>query len=272
VHDGQTVLYIAEKMAALNVVYDRLDRVGLDDICLELHSRAANKRLVAERLDHTLQAAAGSSATNETAKQLTAARDRLNHAAKRLHAQIGNTAMTPYRALSIQIAAARHGFTPAARLVEEAAPWTGKEFAEKARLIERLAGLTESVGPLNSDAYVGVRRRCALQPADFQRQIPKLQALLGAGPPGEVACHGAQAAPSRCGRLTHAEAAVAAGLMQSRARCDKPCQATLPNQLLERLARSRVDVERDARSDPPARNHRRNHRGIAIAGIGRGSE
>ena len=53
----------------------------------------------------------------------------------------------------------------------------GKEFAEKARLIERLAGLTESVGPLNSHVYFGVRRRSALQPADFQRQIPKLQAL-----------------------------------------------------------------------------------------------
>ena len=77
---------------------------------------------------------------------MTAARDRLNQAATRLHAEIGDTAMTPYQLLSIQIAAARRGFTPDARLVEEAALWTGKEFAEKARLIERLAGLTESVG------------------------------------------------------------------------------------------------------------------------------
>jgi hypothetical protein len=125
-----------------------------------------------------LQAAAGSSATDETARQLTAARDRLNHATKRLHAQIGDTAMTLYRALSIQIAAARRGFTPDARLVEEAALWTGTKFAKKARLIERLAGLTESVGPRNSHLYFGVRRT-ALQPADFQRQIPKLQALAG---------------------------------------------------------------------------------------------
>jgi Protein of unknown function (DUF4011) len=176
VHDGQTVLFVAEKMAALNVVYDRLEKVGLDDICLELHSRAANKRLVAERLDRTLQAAAGSSATDEMARQLVAVRDCLNHAAERLHAEIDGTGMTPYRALSIQIAAARRGFTPDARLVEEAALWTGKEFAEKARLIERLAGLTESVGPRNSHLYFGVRRT-ALQPADFQRQIPKLQAL-----------------------------------------------------------------------------------------------
>ncbi|PNE12949.1 MAG: hypothetical protein CR217_00225 [Beijerinckiaceae bacterium] len=177
VHDGQTVLFVAEKMATLEVVYDRLDKVGLDDICLELHDGAANKRLVAERLDRTLQAAAGASETDDSARQLTAAGDRLNHAAKRLHAEIGNTTMTPYRALSIQIAAARHGFTPDARLVEEAALWTGKEFAEKARLIQRLAGLTESVGPLNSNVYVGVRRRSTLQPADFERQIPKLQAL-----------------------------------------------------------------------------------------------
>ncbi|MGH6863073.1 MAG: DUF4011 domain-containing protein, partial [Methylocella sp.] len=179
VHDGQTVLFVAEQTAAVNVVYDRLDKAGLDDICLDLHSLAANKRKVAARLDRTLQAAAGSSGTDETARQLTAALDRLNHTAKRLHAEIGDTAMTPYRALSIQIAAARHGFTPDARFVEEAALWTGTEFTKKAQLIERLAGLTKSVGPLNSHAYVGVRRRSALQPADVQRQIPKLQALAG---------------------------------------------------------------------------------------------
>ena len=50
-----TVLFVAEKMAALNVVYDRLRKVGLSEICLELHSRGANKRLVAEELDRTLK-------------------------------------------------------------------------------------------------------------------------------------------------------------------------------------------------------------------------
>jgi len=52
--------------------------------------------------------------------------------------------------------------------------WQG--FAENARLVERLAGLTESVGHSISHLYFGVRR-IALQPADFQRQIPRLQAL-----------------------------------------------------------------------------------------------
>ena len=165
-------------MAALDIVYDQLRKLGLDDICLDLYSPAASKRHVTESLDCTLQAAAGASETRPV-KQLTASDDRLNYAAKCLHTQIGDTAMTPYRMLSIQIAAARRGFTPDPRLVEEAALWTGEEFAGKARLIERLARLTETIGPLNSHLYAGVRRRSALKPADLQRHIPKLQALAG---------------------------------------------------------------------------------------------
>jgi Protein of unknown function (DUF4011) len=178
VHGGQTVLFVAEKITALKTVYDRLDKAGLDGICLELHSPAASKRRVAERLDRTLQAA-GASMMDETARQLAAAGDRLNHAAERLHAEIGDTTMTPYRALSILIAAARQGFAPDPILVAAAALWTGKEFAEKARLIEQLAGFAKSVGAWNDDAYIGVRRRSALQAADFQRQIPRLQAMAG---------------------------------------------------------------------------------------------
>ncbi len=179
VHDGQTVLFAAEKMAALNIVYDQLRKVGLEDICLDLYSPAATKQRVAESLDRTLQAAAGTSSSDETERQSTAADDYLNHAPKCLHTQIGDTAMTPYRAISIQIAAARRGYTPDPRLVDEAALWTGEEFAGKARLLERLARLTETIGPLNSHLYAGVRRRSALKPVDLQRQIPKLQALSG---------------------------------------------------------------------------------------------
>lgn len=46
-HDGKSVLFVAEKMAALSVVHDRLVRSGLRDICLELHSRTANKKALA---------------------------------------------------------------------------------------------------------------------------------------------------------------------------------------------------------------------------------
>ncbi|MCR5647595.1 MAG: DUF4011 domain-containing protein, partial [Acholeplasmatales bacterium] len=42
-YKGKTVLFVAEKKAALDVVYDRLKRLKLDRFALELHSNKANK-------------------------------------------------------------------------------------------------------------------------------------------------------------------------------------------------------------------------------------
>jgi hypothetical protein len=50
-------LFLAEKMAALSVVHDRLVKVGLRDVCLELHSRGANKKSVLGELARTLSQA-----------------------------------------------------------------------------------------------------------------------------------------------------------------------------------------------------------------------
>jgi len=40
---GKSVLFLAEKMAALNVVYDRLSNAGIGSYCLELHSTKSKK-------------------------------------------------------------------------------------------------------------------------------------------------------------------------------------------------------------------------------------
>lgn len=53
VADGKTVLFVAEKMAALEVVKRRLDNTGVGDACLELHSNKANKRAFLAELQHT---------------------------------------------------------------------------------------------------------------------------------------------------------------------------------------------------------------------------
>jgi hypothetical protein len=53
-HAGKTVLFVSEKMAALEVVQRRLAQTGLADFCLELHSHKANKRAVVQSLAKTL--------------------------------------------------------------------------------------------------------------------------------------------------------------------------------------------------------------------------
>lgn len=53
-HHGKTVLFVAEKMAALEVVEKRLNKIGLGPFCLELHSNKAQKRAVLKQLEDTL--------------------------------------------------------------------------------------------------------------------------------------------------------------------------------------------------------------------------
>jgi len=55
--NGKRVLFVSEKKAALEVVQKRLEEIGLDPFCLEVHSNKAKKTDVLTKLDHTLAVA-----------------------------------------------------------------------------------------------------------------------------------------------------------------------------------------------------------------------
>ncbi len=98
VAEGKRVLFVAEKMAALEVVKRRLDHVGVGVACLELHSNKANKRSLLEELRQTLSL--GDPKRNSTApiiEQLTERRDTLNAHAERLHQPHAPSALTAYQ-------------------------------------------------------------------------------------------------------------------------------------------------------------------------------
>ena len=52
--NGKSVLFVSDKMAALEVVYKRLSDVGLAHFCLEMHSSKANKQQVVAELKRSL--------------------------------------------------------------------------------------------------------------------------------------------------------------------------------------------------------------------------
>ncbi len=52
--DGKKVLFVSEKMAALQVVYNRLASVGLADFCLTLHSHKAKKKEILRDLANSI--------------------------------------------------------------------------------------------------------------------------------------------------------------------------------------------------------------------------
>ncbi|OEG75486.1 AAA family ATPase [Shewanella colwelliana] len=54
ISQGKKVLFVAEKMAALQVVKTRLQRAGLGDFCLELHSHKTQKKQVYENISQRI--------------------------------------------------------------------------------------------------------------------------------------------------------------------------------------------------------------------------
>jgi len=54
--EGKTVLFVSEKLAALEVVRRRLDEAGLGTFCLELHSHKTKKRQLLDDLERRIEA------------------------------------------------------------------------------------------------------------------------------------------------------------------------------------------------------------------------
>lgn len=53
-YQNKRVLFVSEKKAALDVVHDRLKRIGLEPFCLELHSNKANKKSFLAQMEMSL--------------------------------------------------------------------------------------------------------------------------------------------------------------------------------------------------------------------------
>jgi very-short-patch-repair endonuclease len=89
---GRRVLFVAEKMAALDVVYRRLEEKGLGEFCLELHSSKTSKVEVLKQLERAWDVRDALTAdewTAETAK-LHKLRNRLNEVVELLHRRSPN--------------------------------------------------------------------------------------------------------------------------------------------------------------------------------------
>ncbi|WP_306392571.1 DUF3320 domain-containing protein [Telluria beijingensis] len=85
--EGKRVLFVSEKIAALDVVYRRLREVGLGEFCLELHSSKARKLDVIAQLQKAWDAQGDVDPEKWRAQavKLKRYRDELNHYVELLH-------------------------------------------------------------------------------------------------------------------------------------------------------------------------------------------
>ncbi|WDF72263.1 DUF3320 domain-containing protein [Novosphingobium sp. KACC 22771] len=177
VADGKTVLFVAEKMAALEVVKRRLDATGVGDACLELHSNKANKRAVLDELRRTweLGAPKGSDPGSLHAR-LTEARDLLNNHAARMHRLHATSALTPYQVIG-QLARLRlDGEQPNDIVLDAPETWSADGFAERHGILSELVERVEVIGKPADHVWRGVGLASA-SPMEVERFTSRFVAL-----------------------------------------------------------------------------------------------
>ncbi|MBT2131034.1 DUF3320 domain-containing protein [Aliiroseovarius lamellibrachiae] len=179
VHDGKRVLFVAEKMAALSVVHERLVKSGLRDVCLELHSRSSNKKALAQELGRTLMASLrGSSAVNQ-ADELRHKRDELNRISNLLHTPIVAGEETAFGAIAeLSRFIGREVEPPRIPVsgLEKIGPDVRREILGG---IHRFVVSRETVGSPEHHPFFGVRS-LNLQPTDIARLRNELNEAVAA--------------------------------------------------------------------------------------------
>jgi len=177
VADGKTVLFVAEKMAALDIVKRRLDQAGVGDTCLELHSNKANKRILLDELRRTweLGSPRGEFPSALTAK-LKNARDLLNSHASRMHAPHMPSELTAYTVIGHLTRLRQEGQSPVDVSLDGATSWSPDDFAARSRLVHELTQRIDEIGLPASHPWNGVGLDMVL-PTTVERLIPRLEGL-----------------------------------------------------------------------------------------------
>lgn len=175
--ENKRVLFVAEKMAALEVVKRRLDNAGIGEACLELHSNKANKRMLLEELRRTWELGRPAFQDGEPViQQLTEARDELNAHAVRLHRELAYTGLTPYQVFGHLVRLRREGHTTRQVQLDRPTRWKPHELEERQELLRDLVSRIEGMGLPCLHPWTGVGIR-GLTPNDRDRALQSVAML-----------------------------------------------------------------------------------------------
>jgi hypothetical protein len=143
--NGKSVLFVSDKMAALEVVYKRLSEVGLAHFCLELHSSKANKQQVVAELKRSLDENLVPRKLPSTHEfdRLTEYRDALNGYVLALHEKRPYLQRSVYEVLSIICSLERVPFVPVG--LAELSTLTPQKMRELEELVSQLSKVWQVV-------------------------------------------------------------------------------------------------------------------------------
>lgn len=176
--DGKTVLFVAEKMAALEVVKRRLDMAGVGDACLELHSSKANKRSVLDELRRTWDLGTPKGEAPEgVIRRLTEVRDVVNAHVERIHRVHLAAGLTPFQVFGQLARLRQDGRRPADFDLPEAPAWSQEDVSKRQALVGELAERVLDIGLPDQHPWRGVGLDVVL-PTTVERLMTRLGELI----------------------------------------------------------------------------------------------
>ncbi|MDQ1251821.1 MAG: hypothetical protein QG646_932 [Euryarchaeota archaeon] len=168
---GKSVLFVSEKMAALQVVKGRLDAAGLGELCLEIHSNQTRKKAVLEELEKILNRESPANISSERdINELEKLKHELNEYALSLREPAGGLYPSLYSLYGIRekikayfeskgMKMPRYGF-------QEPETWTLEAWTEAESVLEKLGQLLPTFGTARKNPWYGCKPGIVL-PSDL---------------------------------------------------------------------------------------------------------
>ncbi|MVT07140.1 DUF3320 domain-containing protein [Chitinophaga tropicalis] len=175
--EGKKVLFVAEKMAALEVVKRRLDSIQLGDACLELHSHKANKKELHQELRRTLEL--GKPAILQLQQEVTLLNDyrkELNDYAVTVNTPVAKSNLTPQQIMGyLLLLKENFADTELPRIaLPDIDNWDAARMQRAEAMAARIEARLGETGMPAGMLFWGVGLTVLL-PADEERLLPLLQ-------------------------------------------------------------------------------------------------
>jgi len=170
---GKTVLFVSEKMAALEVVKSRLDNIGLGEFCLELHSYKSNKMEVLNQLQKTLyEPVKPPVSLQRKFDKLDAIKSDLNKYAEIIHGSVGKVGFSPFELFGMKEEALVHFHKKGMEMpfveMGDLRSYTGEEWRESIAKLGDISEILKTLKPISQHPW-RLSRPDIILPADENR-------------------------------------------------------------------------------------------------------
>ena len=171
---GKKVLFVSEKMAALEVVKRRLDLVGLGDAVLELHSHKTNKKILLKELDRTLNLGRPiQKNADDDIKSFVEMRNRLNAYCEAANKPILTSNLSPVKAIGCFLNLGKDASTLPRMDFATMKSWSTGDYKNNRLRVEELQHRLKSMGVPRKNPFWGAERKKILLPTD-EEQLKQL--------------------------------------------------------------------------------------------------